>query len=439
MKIFLITILTCLLIVGRGSSQEAPKPAPAKAPAQLDAGALKDIEEGYEAMEVLTRGMELIRQNYVDEKKIDYDRLVTSALNGVLRDLDPHSQYIAPQVFEQIRQSDEDSSEGVGIIVSPKNDSLVIVTVREDGPAARAGLMPGDTLIKIADTGVEKLGYIEAVRLLRGKPGESLKLTIYRSSTKDTRQFEMVHEVLRQDSVRDAMLLPASMTDGKKIGYVRLLQFNGPSAKELSDALDTLEEKGLQALILDLRNNPGGLLISAVDICGQFLPAGTTVVTTEGRNAELVSPPLKTKDRRRPPRSYPLAILINHASASASELTAGALQDLKRAMIVGETSFGKGSVQTIIPGDRGTAIRLTTAKYFTPSHKTIHEKGIEPNIVVTLTPDEEQRIFRWRLTHPQASAEPASMAKLGDRQLERGVTALRAALAVIIKEKTRSK
>lgn len=184
----------------------------------------------------------------------------------------------------------------------------------------------------------------------------------------------------------------------------------------------------MQALILDLRNNPGGLLVSAVDICGQFLPPDTLVVTTEGRNAENNQPPFKTKNRNRPTREYPMAVLVNHSSASASELTSGALQDLGRALIVGETTFGKGSVQTIVPSDRGTAIRMTTAKYYTPSHKVIHEKGITPNIIASLTPQEEKRIFEWRLNKPQASADPAQVAKLGDLQLERGVTALKAVL-----------
>jgi carboxyl-terminal processing protease len=215
-----------------------------------------------------------------------------------------------------------------------------------------------------------------------------------------------------------------------KIGYVRILQFMQPTAGELAQALDGLEEKGMQALVLDLRNNPGGLLNSAVDVCGEFLPGETTVVTTEVRSGEN-PPPYKTKKRPKGPRDFPLVILQNHSSASGSELTAGALQDLGRAIVVGEKSFGKGSVQTIIPSrdQSGTAVRLTTAKYFTPSHKVIHEHGIVPDITATLTPEEELRIFEWRRSRAQGNADPVQLAKLGDRQLERAVTALRGVMA----------
>ncbi len=387
-----------------------------------------EIDDGYQAMETLTKGMELIRQNYVDEKKVGYERLVSSALRGMLEDLDPHSQYMSPEVFAQMKESSEDTTEGIGITVSPKGERMVVVSVREDGPAARAGVLPGDAVVRVGDAVVEKLSYVEVVRLLKGSPGEPLKLTVYRSPTKETKEFALVREILRQDSVRDAMVLPESLTGTMKIGYVRLLQFNAPSAKELSDALDALDDKGIQGLVFDLRNNPGGLLRSAVDICGEFLPSGTTVVTTETRHPESNPPPYQTKSRNRPPRPYPLVVLVNHGSASASELTAGALQDLKRALVVGETTFGKGSVQTILPGERGTAIRLTTAKYFTPSHRVIHEKGITPDIVSTMTPQDEKILLEWRRNHPQASGDPAQMAKLGDTQLERAVAAMKGLL-----------
>ncbi len=409
----------CLLLLALPAVSHAANEPPAEA---------AEADDGYQAMETLTKAMELIRQNYVDEKKVGYERLVASALRGMLEDLDPHSQYMSPEVFAQLKESQEDTTEGIGVTVSPKGERMVIVSVREDGPAARGGVMPGDAVVRVGESVVEKLSYGEVVRLLRGNPGESLKLTIYRSTTKETKEITLVREVLRQDSVRDAMVLPASLTGEMKIGYVRLLQFNAPSAKELTDALDGLEEKGIQGLILDLRNNPGGLLRSAVDICGEFLPGETTVVTTETRHPENNPPPFKTKARSRPPRSYPLVLLVNHGSASASELVAGALQDLKRALIVGETTFGKGSVQTVLPGERGTAIRMTTAKYYTPSHRTIHEKGITPNIISTLTAEEEKAIMEWRRDHPVASAEPTQIAKLGDKQLERAIASMKGLL-----------
>ena len=422
------TVVICWGMLG-SLLPAAPEP-PVTEPAEIDQEAAQEVTDGYQAMETLTRGMELIRQNYVDEKKISYDRLVASALRGILEDLDPHCQFMDAAIFEQMKQSQDNTYEGVGVTLSPKADGIVIVSVREDGPAARAGVLPGDRLIKVGEVIVEKMGYAEITQLFKGQPGEALKLVIHRPATKETKEFPLIREILRQDSVRDAMLLHSSLTGDVKIGYVRLLQFNAPSAQELAEALDGLQEKGMQALILDLRNNPGGLLVSAVDILSEFLPPDTTVVTTEGRSETHRPPPYKTSRRTHPPREYPLAVLVNHSSASASELTSGALQDLKRALIVGETTFGKGSVQTVIPGNDGTAIRLTTAKYFTPSHRTIHEQGVTPDVVSTLTPEEEKRLFQWRQSRPQSGVDPKELADLGDRQLERAATALQAVLVL---------
>jgi carboxyl-terminal processing protease len=385
-------------------------------------------DDPYAQMEVLTRAMELIRQNYVDEKKVSYERLVASALRGMLEDLDPHSQYIAPELHDQMQQPGEGSVEGAGFTLAPRSGGLQVVTVREDGPAARAGLMPADVVLKIGDAHAAQLDYLEAARLLRGNPGEPLHLTIWRNTSQETREFEIIRETQRQETVRDAMLLDASLTGGAKIGYVRLLQFSAPTATELADALDRLEEGGMTALVLDLRNNPGGLLNGTVEVCGEFLPPNTVVVTTEGRDPAKNPPPLKTPPRQRRARTYPMAVLVNHASASGAELMAGALQDLGRAVIVGTTTFGKGSVQSIIPNGNRTAIRLTTARYFTPKHRTIHEKGVVPDIMAPLTRDEEARLMDYLRKAPEANADPVRLAKLSDPQLERAVTALKGVL-----------
>jgi carboxyl-terminal processing protease len=255
-----------------------------------------------------------------------------------------------------------------------------------------------------------------------------LKITIQRPATREVKEFEMVRQVMSTVTVKDALLLDGSLAGDSKIGYVRLLQFTQPTANELALALDRLEDQGLQALVLDLRNNPGGLINSAVEVAGEFLPPGTTVVTTEGRNGQPKGPPFKTPDRKRRKREYPLAVLVNHASASGAELVAGALQDLHRAVIVGETTFGKGSVQSVIPIDGGAAVRLTTAKYFTPSHRTIHENGVKPNIVSALTPDEERSVMEFWRRGESVTGDARALAKLGDRQLERAATTLRGVL-----------
>jgi carboxyl-terminal processing protease len=386
-------------------------------------------EDAYVQMEMLTRAMEMVRQNYVDESKITYEELVEGALEGMLARLDPHCEYMGKSLFEDMQREQRDTSEGIGITIALRQNILTIITVREDGPAAAAGVLSGDQLVRINDVLTDSVGIAEAMQLLKGKTGDEVRLTVRRPGTKQFLEFKVKHETLAESSVHDPMLLSPKMAGDYKIGYTRISQFNGPTARELAQALDELEKDGIQAFVLDLRNNPGGLVDSAVAICGEFLPEGTVVVTTEGRVASQNPPPYRTPLRGgKEPRKYPIAVLINHGSASASELTAGALQDLKRAIVVGTTSFGKGSVQTILPMKNGAAMRLTTAKYYTPSHRTIHENGVEPNIVSALTSEEESRIAKWRASHGTGEAAALELANLGDKQLERAVDALKGVL-----------
>lgn len=414
--------LLALAAAAASPAQDQPPPAADKTEAKADTG--------YKQVEQLARVLELVREHYVDPGKTGYDTLMANALAGMLADLDPHSQFLSPQVYEKLQQEQSNTYEGVGITISAKGENVAIVTVREDGPAARAGLMPGDILVQVNGRMAEDMGLSETAQALQGKLGESIKLVIFRPGTKETKEFSLVRQVLSTVTVKDAMLLEGPLAGEFKIGYVRVLQFTQPTAHELALELDKLEDAGMQALVLDLRNNPGGLITSAVDVAGEFLPPGTTVATTEGRDGRLTSPPFKTAERKRRAREYPLAVLINNSSASGSELVAGALQDLRRGVIVGETSFGKGSVQSIIPVDGGAAVRLTTAKYFTPSHRTIHENGIRPNIIATLTPDEERALLEFWRRGERATGDARELAKLGDRQLERAATALKGVLAL---------
>lgn len=412
--------------------QPAVKPAgppAAQAPAPQPPPGPPPPEEAYQQMELLTRAMETIRQSYVDEAKVTYAELVEGALEGMLRRLDPHCEYMGRRLFEDLQREQSDTSEGIGLTVALRDGQLTIVTVREDGPAARAGVLAGDQMIRIGDVLTDSVGVAEAIQLLEGKAGAALKLTVRRPGTQQFLEFSLVRETLNESSVHDALLLPPKLAGDAKIGYVRISQYTQATARDLGAALDGLEKQGLQALVLDLRNNPGGLLDSSVAVCGEFLPEGTVVVTTEGRIAAQNPPPYRTPARPgKPPRRYPLVVLINHASASAAEITAGALQDLKRALVVGTTSFGKGSVQSILPMSSGAAMRLTTAKYYTPSHRTIHEHGVEPNIVSVLTTDEELRVAKWRAGHGTGEAAALELASLGDKQLERAVDAMKGVL-----------
>lgn len=439
------TALVFCLTIGCAAAQTAP-PAPSpvpKAPAPpkpTAPPAVKPVavpppkpappsEDGYRQIEMLTRAMEMIRQNYVDETRASYEELVQGALEGMLRRLDPHCEYMGRTLFEEMQREQSDTSEGVGITVSLRQNVLTIITVREDGPANRAGVLAGDQIVRINDVLTDSVGVAEAIQLLKGKAGEAVRLTVRRPGTRQFLDFSVVREVLAETSVHDAMLVHSKLAANHKIGYVRVSQFTQATARDLSSALDDLERQGMQALVLDLRNNPGGLLEVAVAVCGEFVPEGTVVVTTEGRVASQNAPPYRTPSRSgKPPRKYPMTVLINHASASASELTAAALQDLRRAIIVGTTSFGKGSVQTILPMKSGAAMRLTTAKYYTPGHRTIHERGVEPNIVSALTTDEEIKVARWRAGHSTGEAAALELADLGDHQLERAVDALKGVL-----------
>lgn len=417
MKRLRLLIPLCLCGVRLFAQEPSPAPAAANAPGP---------DSAYPQLELLTRAMEMIRQNYVDEKKITYEKLIEGALEGMLRKLDPHCEYMGRALFEEMQQEQRDSSEGVGITVALRAGVLTIITVEEEGPAAKAGVLPNDQIIRIGEVLTDNMSTMEAVQHLKGKAGDAVRITVRRPGTKQFLDFNLTRVALQESSVRDAMLLHAKMAAPWKIGYARLTQFTQATAKDLSDELDRLEKQGMNAFVLDLRNNPGGLVDSAVAVCGEFLLPQTVVVTTEGRVASQNAPPYRTPPRNgKPVRRYPMCVLINQGSASGAELVAGALQDLKRAIIVGTTSFGKGSVQTILPMKNGAAMRLTTAKYYTPGHRTIHENGVEPNIVSALTSPEELRISQWRQSNTAGEARSLDLAKLGDRQLERATDVLK--------------
>jgi len=384
-------------------------------------------DSGYANISVLTRALQLIRQDYVDDQRIGYRDLTYAALRGMLASLDPHSQFMEPQDFKALQDDTKGDFGGLGIVVSMREGVLTIVSPMEDTPGFKAGLLPGDQILKINGTSTEKLDISDAVSQLRGPVGEKVTLTILRPSTKEIRDFQVERAVIKVRSVKGERLLDSAETGGYRIGYVRLTQFNEPTAKELEAALDRLEGQGMQALVLDLRYNPGGLLNSAVDVCGLFLPPRQVVLTTEGRVASQRKV-YRTPDssRRRP--EYPLAILINNGSASGSEIVAGALRDLHRAILVGETTFGKGSVQSVVQLPDGAGLRLTTAKYYTPSRQVIHEKGVTPGIRLPLSPREERDVLLLRREELPRSEQGESLKDLRDLQLDRASDALRGML-----------
>lgn len=418
-----VSLLVPLLLSAQNDVLQEPPGAPAVAAPPQD-------DFGFDEIEMFAHVIELIRQNYHDESRVSYEQLISKALEGMLASLDPHCQFMGREVFDQMKQQTGGTYDGVGITIALRNDVLTIVSVREDGPAARGGVLPGDQIRKINEFLADKIGLSEAMQLMRGQPGQPLKLTLHRPANNQLFEVELVREVIRESTVVDAGLLPERYAGDRKIGYLRLTQFSAPTVKEMVDALDDLEGRGMEALVMDLRNNPGGLLSSAVNTCGEFLPANTLVLTTEGREAVANTKEFRTPTRKNRVRSYPLAVLVNNSSASGAEVVSGALQDLRRAVIVGETTFGKGSVQSIIPipSSGGSAVRLTTARYYTPSKRTIHENGVIPNIVSTLTPEDELNLLRWFRRETLAQADREKIERWQDRQLARAVDAIKGAL-----------
>jgi len=381
-------------------------------------------DSDYTSISVFTRALELIRQDYVDEKKISFHDLTYGAMRGMLGALDPHSQFMDPQDFKGMQDDTKSQFGGLGVVVSAKDGNLIVVAPMEDTPGFKAGLLPGDQILKINGMSAEKMELGDAIGKLRGDPGEKVTLTILRAATREIKDFTMERAIIKVASVKDAHILGPEIAGDYKVGYVRITQFNEPTAADLSKRLDELEAQGMQALVIDLRYNPGGLLNSAVDVCGQFLPPHTAVVSTEGR-----MPSQKrnywTSDTGRQHPGYPIAILINGSSASGAEIVAGALKDLGRAILVGETSFGKGSVQSVMQLPDGSALRLTTAKYYTPSHQVIHEHGVAPNIHASLTADEERRLILSRRDELLSEDEKKDLAGFRDPQLDRAVDALK--------------
>ena len=382
----------------------------------------------YDHLQIIARTMQLIRQDYVDESKTGYKELAYSALRGMLDQLDPHSQFMEPKNFKSMQEDTKSEFGGLGVVVTQKSGVLTILHPMEDTPGFEAGLLPGDQILKINGQSTDKLDINEAVEKLRGQVGEKVTLTVNRPATSEVQDYELTRVVIKVPSVKDAQILPPRPPITARVGYVRITQFNEPTPKELASALNKLEEEGMEALVLDLRHNPGGLLGSAVDVCGEFLPPNTLVVFTEGRTP---SREYRTSSNTRPRRTYPVVVLTNYASASGSEIVAGALKDLDRALIVGETTFGKGSVQSVVSLPDGSAARLTTAKYFTPGRKLIHEHGAAPHIRASLTYEEEADLLKSRREREDASKKSPP---LWDPQLERAVDALQGSLLHAKKE-----
>jgi carboxyl-terminal processing protease len=381
-------------------------------------------DNGYAQISIFAKTLELLRQDYVDENKTSYHDLVTAAMKGMLSSLDPHSQFMDPSDFRDMQDDTRSRFNGLGIEVSMKNGLPTVVTAMEDTPAAKAGVLSGDQILRINSISTERMDLQDAINVLRGPAGAKVTLTLLRPSTNEIKEYTLQRAEIKIQSVKGASLLDPDLTGPFKIGYIRLIQFNEPTAQELSKALDDLRKQGMQALILDLRNNPGGLLNSAVDVCAQFLPPNTKVVSTQGR-VPSQQHDYSTSGAKKERPNFPMVLLINEGSASGAEIVAGALKDLHRAVLVGETTFGKGSVQNVMQLPDGSAVRFTTAKYYTPSKQVIQGNGVTPNIRVAMTAEQERALFALRNSGNMKPEEEKNIIKAKDAQMLRAIDALK--------------
>jgi carboxyl-terminal processing protease len=325
-----------------------------------------------EDLQIFSEVFGKIKSEYVDQ--VDDKTLLRNAIKGMLAGLDPHSVFLDPEDFEEIRISTDGKFGGLGIEVTTEDGLIKVITPIDGTPAYEAGLQPGDIILKLDDVPVRGMSLQDSVDKMRGEPGSSIKLTIFREGEADELEFDLVRAIIKVTSVRGELLEPG-------LAYVRVSSFQSGTAQALRNQVKSLVEKNkgsLDGLILDLRNNPGGVLSGAVDVSDMFLGEGS-IVSTRGRTASseqiFIARPDDIID------DAPMVVLVNGGSASASEIVAGALQDHQRAIIIGTRTFGKGSVQTVIPMNNGGALKLTTARYYTPTDRSIQAKGIVPDII----------------------------------------------------------
>jgi carboxyl-terminal processing protease len=392
----------------------------------LNSAHAAEKDDAFRNYELFTRVLERVKADYVDGDKLTYQELIYGALRGMLNTLDPHSEFMEPVKYDELKKDTEGTFGGVGIVIGQRDNVLTVIAPMEDTPGWKAGIMTGDRIIKIDGKSTEKLTLNEAVKKLRGTPGTDVTITTFRPSSGATRDIKITRAEIKVDTVKDLEGKREFRLGDDKIGYVRLSQFGEQTSAELEDALKKLEAQGMQGLVLDLRGNPGGLLEQAAKVAEKFVQKGTLIVSTEGPSAP------KKQEYRSTGRDFhpnlPMVLLVNGGSASASEIVAGCLQDLKRAIVLGEQTFGKGSVQSIQPLPDGSALRLTTAKYYTPSHKVIHEKGITPDIIVPMSIEEEEALFFKRTPGGVDTLDEARREKVlatRDTQLDRAMDLLK--------------
>jgi carboxyl-terminal processing protease len=389
----------------------------------------------YQQMDLFVRVLEKVRQEYVDGDKVSYQDLIYGALKGMLNTLDPHSEFMEPAKYEELRNETEGGYGGVGLVIGLKENTLTVIAPMEDSPAFKAGILAGDKIIRIEGKSTERLGPTEAAKRLKGEPGTPITITISRSSLPQPKEVTLTRAVIKVDTVKDIDGHRSFPLGDSKIGYVRITQFGEQTGADLEEALKKLKKEGMEGLILDLRNNPGGLLDQAVRVCELFVRHNELIVSTEGRTPQSDAKYVSHGHDQFP--DLQIVVLVNGGSASASEIVAGCLQDRKRALIMGEQTFGKGSVQSIMPLADNSALRLTTAKYYTPSHRVIHERGITPDSIIPMSIDDQEALDLKRVPGALESLDSERRERVlsvHDVQLERATDVLKG--MVLVRDRT---
>ena len=359
--------------------------------------------------------LQLVNENYVDAKASEYD-------HGMVESLDPHSEFLESKDYTVLEEELSGDFSGIGVQVEMRKGRVLVIAPIAGSPGDRAGILRGDEIVRVDGKPLEKgLSMDGVIDRLRGKPDTKVTVGLYRASTGKNFDLTLMRKMIQQESVRDVRVLPAHT------GYIELTEFSDHTGEEFANALDRLLKEGIDSLVIDLRGNPGGLLDAAVEVAEPFFKKGELIVYTQGRK------PADREEYRAEaegaPLTLPVAILINAGSASAAEVVTGALKDTGRAVVVGERSFGKGSVQSIFKLKNGEGLRLTTARYYTPGGVSIHEKGISPQVEVVMTPDEDSKLrlqhLRSDVTDPKDFKERFGFAPIEDRQLQAALDVLK--------------
>jgi len=369
----------------------------------------------------LRRALSLINGYYVNGDPVELDDLSRNALNGMLSKLDPYSEYFDAKDYERFDEDHAQEFGGIGVQIEVRDGNATVITPIEDGPSIEAGIVRGDRIVKVDDEEIKGESVGELVDRLRGKVGSVVKVGVFRPSSEETLEFDLKRAKIEVHSVKDAQLY-----DGD-IGYARVTQFGRKSAIELFEAIEKLQEEGMKGLVIDLRNNPGGLLDVAVEMVEPFVGEGQLIVYTEGRDESFKQKWISEYDGD--PYVFPVVVLINPGSASASEIVAGALKDTGRATVIGETSFGKGLVQSVLPLGDGAYLKLTTSKYYTPGGYVIDGNGIEPNVEVALSPEDDRKLAiqrqRLKFMSEEEFVERFEFEPMADMQLQTALDAAR--------------